>query len=60
MVGGFFVVGFQRLVFEVQVFDVRLEILDIPIFSFAECALCDAVLFASSLTKIVRIRWIDM
>lgn len=49
MVGGFFVVGFERLVLGVEVFDVRLEVLDVSVFSFAECALCDAVLFAPSL-----------
>jgi hypothetical protein len=49
MVGGFFVVGFQRLVFGVEIFDVRLEVLDVSVFAFAECALSDAVLFAPSL-----------
>jgi hypothetical protein len=33
----------------IEEFDVRLEVLDISIFSFAECALRDAVLFSSSL-----------
>jgi hypothetical protein len=40
----------------VEEFDVRLEVLDVSVFSFAECALGDAVLFSSSLS-IVLVCW---
>lgn len=33
----------------VEEFDVRLQVLNVSVFSFAECALRDAVLFSSSL-----------
>lgn len=33
----------------VEEFDVRLEVLDVSVFSFAECALCDTVLLSPSL-----------
>lgn len=36
----------------VEEFDVRFEVLDVSVFSFAECALRDSVLFSSSLWNV--------